>query len=1177
MNRLSPFSAERFGSSNSATLFERLIFSALLAAAMVASATPNVSAQGVPIEGISLTAAATSTTPALAVNGHYTLEVESPTEILITLQASGFGSNYANTQFASNIAAEYDVGIYSASINYVPNAYGIQGDGGVPWVPPFFGENSALGVCTEFSNVNGTSTNETTQRNAFITTGTVGEGINIIEMGYFWVIPGVQAFQGASLFQAHIVPYVFGTPPFTQVTTTGLPRTENVLNQTGDPVDVTTGEFYQNTVDLHVNAPLPIEIRRVYSTMNNSINDLGYGWLTGYTSYLTFNKQYYYDDPGPGPYPPGTSLSSSPPIPDGSIFTATDSDGSVVIFRSLTSTGEGPVWLPRIADNPNLSNSAGGRSNLLNSILVQTSSGGSPQTLEWHLADGTVRRYTTISSNLGSIPQLVQIEDSRGNTLNFSYGTDSTQGNYGKMTLIQSSNGSSVALGYNSLGLLVQATSSDGRTVSYSYSYSGKLTGVTLPDGGTYSYQYALGTNDITQITKPDGRGLKVLYDSNFRVAQQQATIGPNLGYAVTNSYGYSVPGQTVVGDALGNDTVYKYSGSLITSITDPLGHTITQNWYTSANPATGAYWNSLQSVTDKRGLVTAYNYDALGNIVQTTITGNLIGDNGSESVSTAATFQNLQVLLATEGNNYYSNDIVPATTTDASGITTTFAYADPNYPDLPTQVSTSKSGSQIRNDLLSYTEVTDLSNPANPVSSGLLAEKIVASGSADQSTTQYGYNGEGFLEQLTSLTGTNDPNVVTTFTYDAAGELSSTTDADGRSTSYTYDGMSRPTGKVVRDESGNVLGSWTTTYDGSGDVVEVDGPRSSPTNTNKWVYDGGGRLLEESTSHLQANPNGAGVALGSTPSSTGYVHDNFGNLTSQTDSMGNVTAFTYDANEQMLTKATAGLRLEAFQYESGGNVSSYTNPLGGVTARSYTGTGQLSSQQNPDGSTLQWAYYTDGRIQKEVLRNGSFWLTTYDDVNRVVTRTLTQSGGTVLAVETNSFDRKGNLISHTDVDGFVSTTNYDGLNRVKTSTGPAAVSGSSQQSVTMAYGASSKSLTSQNALGELTVTISDALGRPQQVTIEDAGGNALRVKGFTYIAGNNGVIETDGTGASAISRTVYTDAASRPLMTVLGDNSTSTNAYDLDGNLISKIDALGQTTAFAYNGLNVSDNSSTA
>jgi len=915
----------------------------------------------------------------------------------------------------------------------------------------------------------------------------------------------------------------------------GSDRSVNPQNQVNDPVDVTTGAFSENEVDLHVNGPLPIEVRRTYSSTSTSAsNEFGYGWLMGYSSYLI-------------------------PSDDLSTIQAVDTGGSVIRFRQ-----NGNIWAPLVADNPGLTKFSGGQNNLLNSSIAKLVGGNGAITYQWRLPDGSVRNYLVQQFPITSDginytrqrPYLSSIIDNRGNSLTFSYGSSPTANDYGQINLIQSSNGSSVSFTYDTEGHITQAAASDGRTVNYAYSYFvGDLISVQRPDGSIYNYEYGfdadgVDNHQLTKVISPEGRVLENVYDGSGRVVQQKATVDQSNPAALvtTANYDYSFAGQTRVTDAYNNPTVYQYtSGGLITKTINPLGQVTSRTWY-NVTDGSGAFQNSLQSVTDRRGLTSSYKYDAQGNVTQTTLVGDLDGDPNTTEVATATAI--------------YNSLNLPTSITDTSGVTTTFSYGDINYPYSPTQIATYKNHTLVRVDALVYT--------SQGGSKGLLSTKTVAAASADQAITHYTYNSAGFVTQQTIDTGTTDPNVVTNFSYNNRGELITATDADGRSTNYTYDAMSRQLSKVVKDESGAILGTWTTSYTANGEVKQTVGARSVASDSVLRYYDGAGRLEDEVVNLSQALPNGRGVTS-SSYALTSYGFDYSGNIILRIDPNDNVTTMTYDPIGQLLTKNTADLRSEAFQYEPGGKVSQYTNPLGGITKTYYTSTGQLRRQENPDGSILQWSYYTDGRLQNEILRNGSVWTTVYDDVARSVARTLTSSNGSVLAIETSVFDRRGNLITHTDPEGFVKTTAYDGLNRTKTVTGPAGVAGSAQQTTTFIYGASSKTVTVLNGLNEQTTTTSDALGRPQQTRVLASNGEVIRSTKYTYSSDHNAVTVTEGTGLGAVSRTTWTDTLNRPVLTVFGDGSFTRSVYDFNGNLVSSIDALGQATNYAYNALNQS------
>ncbi len=91
--------------------------------------------------------------------------------------------------------------------------------------------------------------------------------------------------------------------------------------------------------------------------------------------------------------------------------------------------------------------------------------------------------------------------------------------------------------------------------------------------------------------------------------------------------------------------------------------------------------------------------------------------------------------------------------------------------------------------------------------------------------------------------------------------------------------------------------------------LSQTTGPRTSPANSVQRYYDGAGNLSEEVTALSQANPAGSGVTSSPNAAISDYVYDFTNNLVWEMDPVGNETTMTYDANGQMLSKRTAGLR----------------------------------------------------------------------------------------------------------------------------------------------------------------------------------------------------------------------------------------------------------------------------
>ena len=133
----------------------------------------------------------------------------------------------------------------------------------------------------------------------------------------------------------------------------------------------------------------------------------------------------------------------------------------------------------------------------------------------------------------------------------------------------------------------------------------------------------------------------------------------------------------------------------------------------------------------------------------------------------------------------------------------------------------------------------------------------------------------------------------------------------------------------------------------------------------------------------------------------------------------------------------------------------------------------------------------------------------------------------------TNSvqLDRRGNVIRRVDAGSNVFTTAFDGLDRAKVTAGPAIVTvirpewhppsgpityvtNVLQQVVTNFYDAAGRVLTNVNALGEQTVTKSDAIGRvppARKSTTHPVRWCARSI--WAYSADHNSVTVTDGSG----------------------------------------------------------------
>lgn len=364
---------------------------------------------------------------------------------------------------------------------------------------------------------------------------------------------------------------------------------------------------------------------------------------------------------------------------------------------------------------------------------------------------------------------------------------------------------------------------------------------------------------------------------------------------------------------------------------------------------------------------------------------------------------------------------------------------------------------------------------------------------------------------RLVATTDVNNNTVTLSYT---GNNLTSVTDAVGRSLSFTYDGSNRIT--RVTDPLGR---NWDYTY--TGDLLtQVKDPQQ---NVTTYGYDNGG------------------------PGRLGSVTDGRGNVVKQ---------LTYDGAGRVIAQRFADRGTEHYDYTLSGNQitgATFTDTLGRVETKRFNVAGYViehtdalgqkvriersmddnlvSAKTGPCGCTeRQYEYDERGNVTKSTDRLGGVRRMEYDPVFNKLTKLTDELG----RITTFAYDSRGNMTSRTDALGRVSTFAYDGFGQLTGMTDPLSHTRS------MEYDAQGNLTAVVDALGNRSTFEYDAVGRLTAV-VDPLGRRAT----FAYDALDRVTRLTDTAGAA------------------------TTLEYDANGNLIGFVNALGQRWTSAYDGKN--------
>ncbi|KAF4513862.1 UNVERIFIED_CONTAM: hypothetical protein B566_EDAN016757 [Ephemera danica] len=540
---------------------------------------------------------------------------------------------------------------------------------------------------------------------------------------------------------------------------------------------------------------------------------------------------------------------------------------------------------------------------------------------------------------------------------------------------------------------LVRYGNRNDLTTQLIYDPQGKLQSVKDHQGNTV-LQYLYTGEQLTEIRDNPG-----LIPGNTAAPRAVKYTYTNL----TNSQGTTYPSISQVTDVLGNITRYTYTGTYLATLTDPEGR-IRRYDYTA---------DRVTQYTDADGQVTryVYDYDKLKKEFYARTTHPATAA-GSRIVEQWYDLDGRVVRRDVNGQSEYRKGPTDTATrsetrTDGAGrqtVTTQDEYGNTIKTVYPDGSTTSAKYSAVHGQLTEETDELGIKTQYQYDSKGNLLKKTEAVGLPEERITDYEVNSLGQITKetrkgRTEAHGTVTPDALWQIEYDAQGQISKTTDPEGKLRQYTYDRTGHLA--IYTDPKGN-----TTRYQ-----VDAEGRLSQVTDAlgrvRSYQYDKVGNLIQKT------DARGKAVQM---------AYDAMNRPTQTTNPVGGVYKLQYNAQGLPITETDEDGRITQAEFDNFLRLTKEIDGLGNITEYAYTlpdGThaGSLGSLYSP--TETKYPTFT------ERLR--------FDARERPTSQTLLNpnSGGVEGLISKKQYDKRGQLLSETDANGKTRYNAYDALGRL--------------------------------------------------------------------------------------------------------------------------------------------------
>ncbi|TYV43794.1 hypothetical protein FZ063_11905 [Listeria monocytogenes] len=938
-----------------------------------------------------------------------------------------------------------------------------------------------------------------------------------------------------------------------------------------DPVNLATGNFAYEKVDLVVDGATSLKLVRSYNSLNDQVGALGKDWVHNFEmkfKLLEGRIKVTFEDGKVEEF-----------IKDKEVYIAKKIDLGTIIKKDncyLLTGQDGNIYTFDLSGKWTEKEDKAG-----NRFVLSYDKEGSLEKVR----NREVAFYFSYDES-----RLILVKDNSGREVKYSY-------EEGNLVKVENNLGQSYKFEYDKFNKLRGITNPIGtKSVQNIFDSKGRTVKQFFPDGGEMSYEYVDGEQKII-LTEQNGNEVEYIHDDAFRNTEIIYEDGK-----IVRSFNEQGDKVKEV-DKNGNVTKYHYDefGNL-TTIIKPIGDDV-EIYYNDRNKITKVIENGeertflyngkgkLISSTDGIGRVINIEYDSKGKIAKYIKAdgskleftrdrkGNVICLKNEMGAKTEYEYDKLnRVIKSIDGNGNEtkykydtSNRIVQVE--NASKNTRNYTY---NLADKITKIE-DFNGEVISAEYNELNKISQLKNQAGDIIeySYDLMWNISKITDANGAEVKYLY------DKLNRLACIQNPlNQEQKYSYDPNGNVREITQINGRKIQYTYDEMNRRTS--IQDADGEVT---KYRYNNHGEIAEIE---DALGNTTQFKYDKVGQMIEkvdklghktvmsytklgkiESITYANGSVVSYSYYLGGKlkaiylpdGNSETYEYDLNGNLSRKTNSLGHSYAYVYDELDQVIEIINPKGNVRKFCYDVVGNVTKTEDENGNSTHYYYSCVGNLIRVVDALGNESRYDYNKTGQLTRveqyglidaelgiveQQNEEAQVTLYEYDLLGRVTS--VTDSLGNKELLE---YDEMGNVVKKQDKEGFTTSYQYSETGNLTR------ILYADKKEVAFSYNPLKQLIQIEDWLGTTTAKL-DALGRPLEV--KDYKEDEVR-----YTWGSMGerteVCYPDETSVS------YTyNKAMKLISLAVNEEEKARYHYDSVGRLTSKVLSNGVQTDYTYN-----------